>query len=82
MAYIALSDFTAAPSRIAAGLEWLFAAPAAILSRWVKRKRLYMELMGMDDHRLADLGLCRGDIDAFVRRQTFAPAGTGTRRTA
>jgi uncharacterized protein YjiS (DUF1127 family) len=36
------------------------------LSEWQRRKQAYAELMALDDHALADIGLQRSQIAALV----------------
>ncbi len=44
-------------------------APAV---RWYRRRKLYQELMGLDDRLLLDIGIARYDIPGLVRN-AYAP---------
>ncbi|MDX1654856.1 MAG: DUF1127 domain-containing protein, partial [Candidatus Competibacteraceae bacterium] len=47
---------------------------------WRQRRAYIRELMELDDHALADIGLVRGDLRE-IARGTFDPAIRQTRRT-
>ena len=36
------------------------------LADWQERRAVLGELSGLDDHMLADIGICRGDIPGIV----------------
>lgn len=41
----------------------LFAAPFALFMQWNDARATRKALMGLSDHELDDIGLCRGDIE-------------------
>jgi uncharacterized protein YjiS (DUF1127 family) len=45
---------------------------------WQRRERAYDELMALDDHALADIGIRRSEIRAICEGY-LAPARSGTR---
>jgi len=53
---------------------------ASVCAGWQQRRRAYGELMALDDHMLADVGLRRSDVPAIthecVRRERVV-AGLG-----
>lgn len=44
----------------------LFISARKALSEWRRRERAYAELMALDDHSLADIGIHRSQIGGFV----------------
>ena len=44
----------------------LFISPARRFSEWRRRQQAYLELMALDDHSLADIGLHRSQIAGLV----------------
>jgi uncharacterized protein YjiS (DUF1127 family) len=44
----------------------IFARVARPIAEWRDRRAAYDELAGLDDHMLADIGICRGDIPGIV----------------
>jgi uncharacterized protein YjiS (DUF1127 family) len=52
----------------------LFAAAGHALADWRHRQRAYAELMALDDHSLADIGIRRCDILAIVEGRREARA--------
>jgi uncharacterized protein YjiS (DUF1127 family) len=72
-------------------INLLLSAGRAIAD-WNRRQRAYEELMALDDHCLADLGIRRAEINAYLaagRRNKIAPtlltrraAVIGERKTA
>jgi uncharacterized protein YjiS (DUF1127 family) len=44
---------------------------------WYNRQRMFEELNGLSDHVLADIGLTRAQIPAFVK-QAYRPASVAT----
>jgi uncharacterized protein YjiS (DUF1127 family) len=46
-------------------VNFLVAAGRAVAD-WHRRRRAYEELMALDDHCLADLGIQRSDISAYL----------------
>ena len=44
----------------------LFTAAGRTLAEWRRRERAYAELMALDDHCLADIGIRREQIRALV----------------
>ena len=59
-------------------VNFLLSAGRAVAD-WHRRQRAYEELMALDDHCLADLGIRRSEINAYLaggrRRDEIAPAG-------
>jgi uncharacterized protein YjiS (DUF1127 family) len=59
-------------------INFLLSAGRAVAD-WNRRQRAYEELMALDDHCLADLGIQRSQINAYLaegrRRDKIAPAG-------
>ena len=49
------------------------------IADWNRRQRAYEELIALDDHCLADLGIRRSEINAYLAagrcRDEIAPAG-------
>jgi uncharacterized protein YjiS (DUF1127 family) len=41
---------------------------------WRRRERAYDELMALDDHSLADIGICRSDIRAICEGSHASPS--------
>jgi uncharacterized protein YjiS (DUF1127 family) len=63
----------------------LFASAGRAFADWRRRQRAYEELMALDDHCLADLGIQRSEINAYLavgRRELESPAGPATRQEA
>jgi len=70
----------------------LFRSAGRAVADWRRRQRAYEELMALDDHCLADLGIRRAEINAYLaagRRDKIAPtlparraAVIGERKTA
>ena len=58
-------------------VNFLLSAGRAV-GDWHRRQRAYEELMALDDHCLADLGIRRSEINAYLaagrRRGEIAPA--------
>ena len=50
--------------RVAGFIRTRLVAPVV---RWHRRNELYREMMELDDHTLADIGVSRYDIPEFVR---------------
>lgn len=44
----------------------LFAAARNAFAEWRRRQRAYAELMALDDHSLADIGIRRSEIPSIV----------------
>lgn len=44
----------------------LFSAAGKALSDWRRQQRAYAELMALDDHALADIGIRRSEIRAIL----------------
>lgn len=59
------------------------AAAGKALAAWNRRQRAYEELMALDDHCLADLGIERSQINAYLatgrRDDAAAPAAVAAR---
>ena len=59
-------------------VNFLLSAGRAV-GDWHRRQRAYEELMALDDHCLADLGIRRSEINAYLaagrRRDEIAPPG-------
>ena len=57
-------------------VNFLLSAGRAV-GDWHRRQRAYEELMALDDHCLADLGIRRSEINAYLavgrRRDEIAP---------
>jgi uncharacterized protein YjiS (DUF1127 family) len=51
----------------------LFAAAGRKIADWHRRQRAYEELMALDDHCLADLGIRRSEINAYLMAGRRAP---------
>jgi uncharacterized protein YjiS (DUF1127 family) len=64
-------------------MNFLTAAATAVAD-WRRRQRAYEELMALDDHCLADLGIERAQINAYLaegrRKQDRLPAAKAGRR--
>jgi uncharacterized protein YjiS (DUF1127 family) len=45
-----------------------FASAGRAFAEWRRRQRAYEELMALDDHCLADLGIHRSEINAYLAR--------------
>ena len=58
-------------------INFLLSAGRAV-AEWNRRQRAYEELMALDDHCLADLGIRRSEINAYLAggrsRDKIAPA--------
>jgi uncharacterized protein YjiS (DUF1127 family) len=58
-------------------ISFLLSAGRAV-AEWNRRQRAYEELMALDDHCLADLGIRRSEINAYLAagrcRDKIAPA--------
>ena len=59
----------------------LFVSAGKAFSDWRRRERAYADLMALDDHALADIGICRSEIRAVLaadrkaaRSKTQAPS--------
>lgn len=55
----------------------IFASAGRAIADWHRRQRAYEELMALDDHCLADLGIKRSDIAAYLaagRRRADPPS--------
>jgi len=48
------------------------------IANWRRRERAYNELMALDDHALADIGIRRSEIRAICEG-SLAPARSGAR---
>jgi uncharacterized protein YjiS (DUF1127 family) len=62
-----------------------FVSAGRAFADWRRRQRAYEELMALDDHCLADLGIQRSEINAYLaagRRQADPPAAPIARRRA
>jgi uncharacterized protein YjiS (DUF1127 family) len=46
----------------------VFVAAGRAFADWRRRQRAYEELMALDDHCLADLGIQRAEINAYLAR--------------
>jgi uncharacterized protein YjiS (DUF1127 family) len=44
----------------------LFRSAGRAVADWRRRQRAYEELMALDDHCLADLGIRRSEINAYL----------------
>ena len=59
-------------------INFLLSAGRAV-AEWNRRQRAYEELMALDDHCLADLGIRRSEINAYLAagrcRDKITPAG-------
>jgi uncharacterized protein YjiS (DUF1127 family) len=61
----------------------LFVSAGRAIADWHRRQRAYEELMALDDHCLADLGIRRSEINAYLaagRRASKVPAAPAARR--
>jgi uncharacterized protein YjiS (DUF1127 family) len=58
----------------------LFLSARQAVAQWHRRERAYAELMALDDHALADIGVNRSQIRALVdgrgREQRAEPASS------
>jgi uncharacterized protein YjiS (DUF1127 family) len=61
-------------------LNWIISAWEAVAD-WRRRERAYDELMALDDHSLADIGICRSEIRAICEGSQ-SPARSAALRTA
>jgi uncharacterized protein YjiS (DUF1127 family) len=43
-----------------------FVSAGRAIADWQRRQRAYEELMALDDHSLADLGIQRSEINAYL----------------
>ena len=68
----ATASTVAALLSLGQALGTAFRAIIEPLRKYLERANLYEQLMAMDDHQLADIGITRGDIPSIV-------AGTGRR---
>jgi uncharacterized protein YjiS (DUF1127 family) len=61
-----------------------FVAAGRAIADWHRRQHAYEELMALDDHCLADLGIQRSEINAYLAadRHASAPAVSATRQAA
>jgi uncharacterized protein YjiS (DUF1127 family) len=48
-----------------------FASAGRAFADWRRRQRAYEELMALDDHCLADLGIQRSGINAYLARGRY-----------
>ena len=62
----------------------LFRSAGRAVADWRRRQRAYEELMALDDHCLADLGIRRSEINAYLaagrRRDEIAAPDDATAR--
>jgi uncharacterized protein YjiS (DUF1127 family) len=62
----------------------LFVGAGRAIADWHRRQRAYDELMALDDHCLADLGIRRSEINAYLAagRQASDPRAVPAARQA
>jgi uncharacterized protein YjiS (DUF1127 family) len=54
-----------------------FTSARKALSEWRRREQAYGELMALDDHELADIGIRRSEIPALVQGVHGSTRSTG-----
>lgn len=63
----------------------LFIAAGKAVSAWRRRERAYADLMALDDHALADIGIRRSEIRAILaadRKAARSASPAASRRSA
>ena len=63
----------------------LFRSAGRAVADWRRRQRAYEELMALDDHCLADLGILRSEINAYLAagwRHSKISTNAATRQAA
>ena len=62
-------------------LNWIISAWEAVVD-WRRRERAYDELMALDDHSLADIGICRSEIRAICEESQSRATSAALRTSA